>query len=154
VESGCTNLLFSSNWGIEYQRWKTIVTLGCFGRAGTHVLVDIEAANRPPNCLPVTKDENDRLVDFALETGVKTRLNACFEQEFATMCIMIVPLQPDEMVTRTSLVFGPLTLWIVSPLRNVRSDYRPLEGDTNGTSFTTFNSSEESQGTAPPVHVA
>jgi hypothetical protein len=123
-------------------------------KAGTYVLVDIEAANRPPNRLPVMKDENGRLVDFALETGVKTRLNACFAQDFATMCIMNVPFQPDEMVTRTSLDVWSSTLGSVISPRNVRSDHRSLEGDTNGTSFTTFNSSEESQGTAPPVHVA
>lgn len=61
------------------------------------------------------KDESDRLVDFALETGVKTRLNACFAQDFATMCIMNVPFQPDEMVTRTSLDVWSSTLGRLDP---------------------------------------
>ena len=34
-ESEYTDLTFSSNWGIEYQRWETIVNLGCFIEAGT-----------------------------------------------------------------------------------------------------------------------
>jgi len=82
----------------------TIVTVACFIKAGTYVLVDVEEANRPPNCLPVTKDENGRVVDFALET---TRLNAWFEHDFAIMCITNVLFQPDVMVTRPNLVFGP-----------------------------------------------
>jgi hypothetical protein len=91
------------------------VTLDCFAETGVYVLVDIEAANRPPSCLLVMKDENGRLVDFALETGVKTRLNACFAQEFATICIMNVPFQPDEMVTRTSLDVWSSTLGGLDP---------------------------------------
>lgn len=99
-ESEYTDLPFSCNWGIEYQRWKTIVTLDCFIKAGAYVLVDIEVVNRPPGCLLATKDENDRLVDLALETSVTTRLNACFEQDFATTCIMNILFQPDVVVTR------------------------------------------------------
>ena len=80
VEIGSTDLTSSCNSETEYQRWKTVGTLVCFVEAGVYILVGIEVANVHPNCLPVTKDENGRLVKFAQETGVNTRLNACFAQ--------------------------------------------------------------------------
>ena len=107
VEIGSTDLTSSCDCETEYQRWKTVVTLVCFVKARVYILVGIEAANVPPNCLPVTKDENGRLVEFAQETGVKTRLDAWFAQYFVIMRMTNVPFQRDLMVTRKVLMFGP-----------------------------------------------
>ena len=115
VESGCTDLTSSCIWETEYQRWKTSVTPVCFAKAGVYVLLGIEAANVPPSCLPVTKDENGRLGKFEQETGVKTRLNACFAQDFVIMRMMNVPFRRDRMVTRKVLMFGPPRLDPSSP---------------------------------------